>query len=420
MKIGIVGSGISALTAARLLHGAGHQVVVFEADERIGGHTHTVPATVASGRYEVDTGFIVFNDWTYPEFIRLMREAGVAWQDSSMSFSVKVEANGLEYNGTSLNSLFAQRRNLFRPSFHRMIRDILRFNRESVAVLEEGHPDRELTLGQYLEKHRYCREFMDHYLIPMGSAIWSASKVQMRDFPIEFFVRFFKNHGMLSVDERPVWKVIRGGSSRYLEPLTSGFRERIRLSSPVTSVKRESGGVKVSVGAKSGTYEEAFDEVVIACHSDQALSMLADASTIEREILEAFQYQANDVVLHTDESVLPARRLAWAAWNYFLPKDDSGPVSVHYNMNILQGIRSPETFCVSLNSGSAIDPARIFRKFVYHHPVFSKAGFQAQKRWDEISGRNLIHFAGAYWGYGFHEDGVKSGIRVARSLGALW
>jgi predicted NAD/FAD-binding protein len=420
MKIAIVGSGISALAAAYLLNKAGREITVFESEGRIGGHTHTVPVTVPSGRYEVDTGFIVFNDWTYPEFIRLMTEIGVQWQDSSMSFSVKVQKNGLEYNGTSLNSLFAQRANLFRPSFYRMIRDILKFNRESISVLSEAHPDRNLTLGQYLEAHGYGSEFKEHYLIPMGAAIWSASKGQMLEFPIEFFVRFFKNHGMLSVDDRPVWKVIRGGSSRYLEPLTRPFQDKIRLSAQVVSLSRDQGKVVLQFQKEGALHEERFDQVVLACHSDEALRILKDANPREKEILGAFQYQPNEVLLHTDASVLPKKRLAWAAWNYFLPKENSGPVSVTYNMNILQGIQSPETFCVSLNTSSLIQPDRILRRFTYDHPIYSTAAFQAQKRWDEISGVNQVHFAGAYWGYGFHEDGVKSGIRAAKALGATW
>ena len=420
MKIAIVGSGISALTTAYLLNKAGREVTVFESEDRIGGHTHTVTAQVSSGRYEVDTGFIVFNDWTYPEFIRLMKEVGVEWQDSSMSFSVKGEAKGLEYNGTSLNRLFAQRTNLFRPSFYRMIRDILKFNRDSIAVLEEAHPDRNLTLGSYLEKYGYGHEFQEHYLIPMGAAIWSASKGQMLEFPIEFFVRFFKNHGMLSVDDRPVWKVIRGGSSRYLEPLTRSFRNRIRTSAEVLSIKREGGHGIVGFRHQEVDQEERFDQVVLACHSDQALRILKDASPLEKELLGAFEYQPNEVVLHTDESVLPKRKLAWAAWNYFLPKKESGPVSVTYNMNILQGIRASETFCVSLNTSALIRPESVIRRFTYHHPIYSNAAFHAQKRWAEVSGKNKVHFAGAYWGYGFHEDGVKSGIRVAKALGASW
>jgi predicted NAD/FAD-binding protein len=417
MRIAVVGSGISGLATAYLLTREGKDVTVLEAESRLGGHTHTVRATVPSGTYSVDTGFIVFNDWTYPNFIALMNELGVKWKDSSMSFSVKVERNGLEYNGTSLNTLFAQRLNLFRPSFHRMIKDILRFNRESPAVLNENHPDRLMTLSEYLKKHAFGTEFAEHYLIPMGAAIWSASKEQMGEFPIEFFVRFFKNHGMLSVDDRPVWKVIEGGSSSYIAPLIKSFREKIKYSARVQSVQRTEVGVRIDFEAEGRMQSENFDQVVLAGHSDQTLGILKDASPLELELLGCFSYQPNQTVLHTDTSVLPKRKLAWAAWNYSVPKAASKSVSVSYNMNILQGIKSPETFCVSLNMDSSIDPAKILRRFEYHHPVYSTRSFQAQKRWAEISGVNRVHFAGAYWGYGFHEDGVKSALAVCKSFG---
>jgi predicted NAD/FAD-binding protein len=416
-RIAVVGSGISALTSAHLLSRAGHSIHLFEKEARIGGHTHTHLIQTPSGTHSVDTGFIVFNDWTYPNFIKLMDSLGVKSQDSDMSFSVKVEKNGLEYNGTSLNSLFAQRTNLFRPSFHRMIRDILRFNRESPAVLNQTHPDRSETLNSYLSKHRYGEEFRNHYLIPMGAAIWSASKDQMETMPIEFFVRFFKNHGMLSVDERPVWRVIRGGSSSYLDPITAPFQKEIRLSTEVLAVRRSKEACELEYRAGGSLHKEQFDHVVLACHSNQALELLADPTPAEREILAAIRYQPNSVILHTDTSVLPKRKLAWASWNYFLPEETKGPVAVTYNMNILQSIRAPETFCVSLNMDSRIDPSKILKKMTYDHPVFNAEATRAQGRWNEISGVNRTHFAGAYWSFGFHEDGVKSGVRVARSFG---
>ncbi len=413
MKIAIIGTGISGLTSAYLLSQK-HDVHVFEANDYIGGHTHTLDVEVPSGRYAIDTGFIVFNDWTYPNFIKLMTRLGVAWCDSSMSFSVKAEENGLEYNGTSLNSLFAQRSNFFKPRFHRMIQDILRFNRESVSVLETKC---EQSLDEYLKQHGYSDDFKRFYIVPMGAAIWSSSVEQMENFPIEYFVRFFKNHGMLSVSERPVWKVIQGGSRSYLDPITSLFYKQIHLKSPVLSVNRQNDQVAVVFRQRGEVQTQVFDHVIFASHADQTLAMLKDATALEREVLEAFEYQPNETLLHTDQSVLPARKLAWAAWNYWVPSVATSQVAVTYNMNILQGIRAPETFCVSLNMGGQIDPSKVLVKQTYHHPVYSASSFGAQKRWAEVSGVDRIHFCGAYWGYGFHEDGVKSALRVCESFG---
>jgi predicted NAD/FAD-binding protein len=410
MKIAIIGSGISGLTCAYLLNRK-HDVHVFEANDYIGGHTRTVDVKTASGDYAIDTGFIVFNNWTYPNFIKLMNSIGVESQDTSMSFSVKSEISGLEYNGTSLNSLFAQRSNLLRPSFYRMIKDILRFNKESLEVLEDS-ADSVLSLGDYLIKKKYSVEFINHYIIPMGGAIWSSSVEQMKTFPIKFFVQFFKNHGMLSVDERPVWRVIKKGSRSYIHPLTKSYKDKIRLKSPVVSVKRTNGKVVVQSLKEGQTISEEFDQVIFACHSDQTMSILKDATDKEKAIYSGFQYQPNSVILHTDESLLPKRKLAWAAWNYLIPNEKNHHVAVTYDMNILQGITAPETFCVSLNLDSKIDPKKILRKFVYDHPVYSLQTVKSQSQWSEISGHNSTHFCGAYWSYGFHEDGVKSALKV--------
>jgi predicted NAD/FAD-binding protein len=417
MKIAIIGSGISGLTSSYML-AKKHDVHVFEADSRIGGHTHTVNAQVQSGNYAIDTGFIVFNDWTYPNFIKLLKQIGVEFKPTSMSFSVKAEKSGLEYNGTDLNRLFAQRKNLLNLSFIRMIQDILRFNKESVQILGGGNSS--LTLGEYLEKNRYSKQFCDHYIVPMGAAIWSASTTQMQKFPVEYFVRFFKNHGMLSVNERPQWQVIKGGSRSYIPSLTESYQKNIHLSSPVHQVVRTEKGVRLVVGSPDGKVSEAdFDQVIFATHSDQTLRLLADATIKERAILSAFSYQANHTVLHTDESVLPKRKLAWAAWNYFVPREARSTVAVTYDMNILQGFQSPETFCVSLNLQDRIDPSKILRTFEYHHPVYTVDAVRSQGEWSQISGVNRTHFCGAYWGFGFHEDGVKSGLRVAKTLGSF-
>lgn len=415
MKIAVVGSGISGLTAAYVLSRK-HEVHVFEAGDYIGGHTHTVPVKVESGSYFIDTGFIVFNDWTYPNFIKLMNQIGVAWQESSMSFSVKSESSGLEYNGTDLNGLFAQRKNLISPRFYKMIFDILRFNKEAMALV--GNPIADgLTLGEFLLQNKYSLEFKNNYIVPMGAAIWSASTKQMEDFPLGYFIQFFKNHGMISVNERPVWRVIKGGSHSYIKPLVQSFEERIRLNSPVRKVKRLERGVQVSFSEKGEQREEFFDEVVFASHSNQTLTMIDSPSGEEENILSCFAYQANDTVLHTDTSVLPSSQRAWAAWNYWIPEKEKSNVAVTYNMNILQGIKAPETFCVSLNMTEQINSRKVLGRFVYDHPVYTKAAVSAQSEWQKVSGKDRLHFCGAYWGFGFHEDGVKSGLRVAASFG---
>ena len=330
-----------------------------------------------------------------------------------MSFSVKVESNGLEYNGTNLNTLFAQRRNVFNPRFHRMIKDILRFNQESISVLETNSNQ---TLGEYLRVNGYSDQFKQYYIVPMGAAIWSSSSDQMDQFPIQYFVRFFKNHGMLSVSDRPVWKVIEGGSSSYLSPMCKAFRENIHLQSPVQGIRRSKDHVTLSISKKGSLSEAHFDEVILASHSNQSLRLLQDVTLDEQDILSQFQYQTNETTLHTDESVLPKNKLARAAWNYYVPKDPRHSVAVTYIMNILQGIQAPETFSVSLNMNDLIDPRKILRSLKYEHPIFHQQAFQAQERWGEISGKNRTHFCGAYWGYGFHEDGVKSGLRVLKDF----
>jgi predicted NAD/FAD-binding protein len=406
MKVAIVGSGIAGNVAAYHLS-CEHQITMFEAADHIGGHSHTHVVDDRGQPVSVDTGFIVFNDWTYPNFIALLNELGVESQETSMSFSVK--ARGLEYNGTTLNTLFAQRRNLLRPSFLRMIRDILRFNRQAPALLDPNAPD--VTLGEYLERERYSQEFVRHYILPMGAAIWSASTATIRAFPARFFVRFFHHHGMLSVNERPIWRTIRGGSARYVEKLTARFRERIRVNAPVDCIRRL--GTHVLVKPRWGEAER-FDQVVLACHSDQALELLADATPLEREVLGAIRYQPNDVVLHTDRSVLPTRQLAWAAWNYHLLDEERDRVAVTYNMNILQRLKTSEPLLVTLNMSDAIDPNKIIKRLRYEHPIYTAQGVAAQARHAEIDGVNRTYFCGAYWGYGFHEDGVVSALEMLK------
>ncbi len=412
MKIAIIGSGIAGLTSAYLLNRS-HDISVFEAGDWIGGHTHTVDVQVAGQGYAVDTGFIVFNDWTYPNFIRLLSQLGVGFKATEMSFSVNDPVSGVEYNGHSLNSLFAQRRNLLSPKFWGMVRDILRFNREALNDLNQQRIASDMTLGDYLKANGYSERFIQHYIVPMGAAIWSMSLNDMLGFPLQFFVRFFKNHGLLSVSDRPQWCVVEGGSSSYVAPLTESFKQHIRLNCAVTRVERDADGVTVHSAAGN----ERFDKVIFACHSDQALALLAEPTRIEKEILGALPYADNDVVLHTDTRLLPQRPLAWASWNYRLGGPADQPAAVTYDMNILQGIQSDTTFCVSLNQTAAIDPSKILARYTYAHPQYSLAGMAAQARWEELLGANHSYFCGAYWANGFHEDGVVSALRVAREFG---
>ncbi|WP_313432225.1 FAD-dependent oxidoreductase [Pseudomonas sp.] len=412
MRIAIIGSGIAGLTCAHLLSRR-HAVTVFEAADRVGGHTHTVDVHWRGQQYAVDTGFIVFNDWTYPQFIRLLQHLGVGSRVTEMSFSVHDPLSGFEYNGHDLLSLFAQRRNLLSPGFWGMLRDVLRFNRQALADLDQQRIDGATTLGSYLRDNRYGQRFIEHYIVPMGSAIWSMSRADMLHFPLQFFVRFCRNHGLLSVNQRPQWRVIEGGSRSYLAPLCHPFAEHIRLNCPVQRVSRDDEGVNVTWAAGS----ERFDKVVFACHSDQALALLDAPSEQEQEILGAIHYASNDVVLHTDTRLLPRRRRAWASWNYRLGGSEEAPAALTYDMNILQGIDAPVTFCVSLNQTALIDPAQILARFEYAHPQYSLAAVAAQARQGELQGPLHSYYCGAYWANGFHEDGVLSALNVARHFG---
>ena len=412
-RIAVIGAGVSGLTAAWLLSEK-HDVELFEAGDYAGGHTNTEQVDVGGRTWPINTGFIVFNDWTYPGFMRLMDRLGVASEVSDMSFSVDCHSSGLQYNGTSFNTLFAQRRNLFRPSFLKMIREILRFNRETRADLASGDIPEGETLGQYLDRNHYSQYFRNNYIVPMGAAIWSAPEIVLEQFPIRFFLQFFNNHGMLSVDDRPTWRVISGGSATYVDRMMERLGEHTHLNSPVSAVERDEDGVTIVTNGQ----QHRFDQVILACHSDQALAMLKDATAQEQEILGAIGYQKNDVVLHTDASVLPSNRRAWAAWNYRIPATNSEPVSVTYNMNILQNFDdAPETFCVTLNRSHDIAEDTVIKRFEYDHPVFTLDAVAAQERYDEIGNRNRTHFCGAYWFNGFHEDGVQSALRVTRALG---
>lgn len=409
-RIAIVGAGISGLVCAYLLSQR-HDIVVYEAGDHIGGHTNTIDVETQHGVIPVDTGFIVYNESNYPLFTRLLDQLKVESQPSIMSFAVSCERSGLEYNGSSINQLFAKRSSILSLGHWKMIRDIARFNRDAERLQEEGDA---VTVAEYVRENNFSDSFLEHYLIPIGASIWSCPSGKFRGFPIRFVIDFLRNHGMLQINDRPEWRVIKGGSKQYIGPLTQPFRDCIQLNTPVSRVERDGDGVTVSL--HSGAAER-FDQVVLACHSDQALRLLAETSELERELLSAFPYQLNETVLHTDESLLPKRRRAWGSWNYRIRSDSSDAVAITYNMNMLQSISSRTQYCVTLNETDRIDPSKVIRRFRYHHPIFTLERDAAQARHEELVGNNRTSFCGAYWGYGFHEDGVRSGVRVAEHFG---
>ena len=413
MRIAIVGSGISGLSAAWLLSRQ-HDVVLFEANDYLGGHTDTHRVEVDGRTLDVDTGFIVHNPGNYPLLTRLFDELGVATQPTTMGFSVQDARSGLEYNATSLDGLFCQRRNLASPRFWGMLRDLARFYRAAPALLDDDRPGP--SLGEYLDANRYGAAFRDQHLVPMASALWSSPEQSVLGFPAKYLVQFMANHHMLQLTGRPEWRVVRGGSRRYVETMMARWDVQVRLSSPVRGIVRDAQGVSLRCDAGS----ERFDQVVLACHSDQALALLGDASDGEREILGAIRYQANDTVLHTDARLLPRHRKAWAAWNAHLPADPALACTVSYCMNLLQGLPGDTPLIVTLNRTRDIDPARILQRRQYAHPVHTHAAVAAQARRHEIQGVQRTWFAGAYWGWGFHEDGIRSGVDVAQGLGVAW
>ncbi len=411
MRIAVVGSGVSGLVAAYVLDKA-HDVTVFEADPRVGGHVHTVDVASRGRTVPVDTGFIVFNDRTYPNFVALLGELGVLSRPGTMSFSVACEQTGLEYNGGSWCGLFAQKRNAVRPRFLAMLRDIARFHRDANDYLATA--DETQTLADFVARRSYGTWFRERFLFPMAAAIWSADPVQIGSFPARSMLGFLRNHGMLSATGRPIWRTIVGGSRTYVDRMRARMRAKFHVGRRVVAVRRQVDGVDL---ATQDAPPERFDHVVLATHADQALALLADPSDVERDVLAAVRFRRNDTALHTDVALLPGRRRAWAGWNYRLPSSPSADVTVTYDMNVLQGLAEPDHYLVTLNQTERIDPARVLRRLQYEHPVFDHGAVRAQRRWAEISGVRRTHFCGAWWGHGFHEDGVASGLRVARAFG---
>ena len=411
MKIAIIGSGISGLTASYLLNKK-HNITLFEKNDYLGGHTHTHDITIGEKNFSVDSGFIVYNEKTYPNFIKLLDILNVERQKTTMGFSIKSEVKNLEYAGNSIKSVFAQKRNYFRPSFLRMLIDIIRFNKKAKADIFMSS---QVTLGQYLDQNSFSQSFINHYIIPMGAAIWSTTAKLMMDMPALFFIRVFNNHGLLQIKDRPGWWVIKNGSKEYVEKLIETFQERIRMKSEIKTIKRSTG--KIIITHTGSHEEETFDAIVIATHSNQALELLADATEKEQTILGAIPYQTNSALLHTDTSILPKRKLAWSSWNYYLDQDEHKPVMLTYNMNILQRLDSDETFCVTLNSNDLIDQSKIIKELKYEHPLFTSESIKAQARKNEISGVNNTYYCGAYWRNGFHEDGVVSALDVCKNFG---
>ena len=404
MKVAVIGSGISGNTLAYLLN-KNHDVTLYEKDKRIGGHSHTHEIVINNKKVNVDTGFIVFNKKTYPLFTSLLDNLGVKYENSNMSFSVFSKENNFEYNGTTLNSLFSQRRNLLSPRFLKMILEILRFNKESVKLKSKT-----ILLKQYLKSNNYSAYFCKNYILPMGAAIWSSDIKTILNFPAHFFINFFKNHGMLSVTNRPQWLTIKGGSQEYVKKLTSGFKNKIRLNSKIKNIVR----YKSYVVIEDNKSKEKFDYVFFACHSDEALEILKKPTADEIKILSSIPYQKNDIILHTDSSIMPQKKLSWAAWNYNIDSPDDSPITLTYNMNILQNIKTKDALLVTLNPKLPISKGKVIKQLQYTHPKFSKESVIAQLKNKIISGKNRTFYSGAYWGKGFHEDGVKSAYEAVK------
>ena len=406
MKIAIVGSGISGNSLAYTLSKE-HDITLFEKNNRLGGHSHTHEIISHGKKINVDTGFIVFNKKTYPLFTKLLDELNVHYEKSDMSFSVFSKDRNFEYNGTTLNTLFSQRKNIFNYKFIKMIYEIIKFNKVALTLLSAKT---EISLETFLRQNNFSDYFCKNYILPMGSAIWSSNINSMLKFPAVFFVKFFNNHGMLNINDRPQWLTVTNGSKEYVEKLTASIKKNIRLNCPVKAVKRN----KDSVEVKSSDGTEIFDYIFFACHSDEALKLISDPSTQEKEVLSSIPYSKNEVTLHTDESIMPNNKLTWAAWNYNIDSTNDMPIALTYNMNILQNLKTQQTILVTLNDNGNINPEKVLKKINYDHPLFSLKSVEAQKNYGIISGVNRTGYAGAYWGNGFHEDGISSAYKAIK------
>jgi predicted NAD/FAD-binding protein len=413
MRIAIVGTGVSGLVCAHLLR-RDHQVVVFESDDRPGGHAHTVRVDLPDETHQVDTGFLVYNEANYPGLVRLFDQLGVATKPSDMSFGVSDEVSGIEWRGTSVGTVFAQRRNAVRPSFLRMLADVARFNKAARGLLDSP-VDLGYSLRDLLDGGRWSRQFVEWYLIPMGSSIWSADPATFLDMPAATFARFFHNHGLLTYGDQPAWRTVDGGSRRYVDAVLAPLGDAVRLSCPVDKVLRREDGVEIH----SEAGPERFDQVILATHSDQALSLLSDPSPDERQVLGALRYQPNLATLHTDARLLPRNRRAWASWNYHRLAEQPDRSTLTYRLASLQGIESDHELLVTLNRDDVIDEDKVLARFEYAHPVFDGPAVAAQRRHQELNGQRRTWFCGAYWGYGFHEDGVASARTVCRQLAGV-
>lgn len=409
--VAVIGSGISGLAAAWLLSRR-HEVTLFEKEDRPGGHTHTHDV----GGVAIDSGFIVHNEVNYPLLCRMLRELNVPTVDSDMSFGVSSRPSGLTWCSRGLNGLFAQRKNMFRPAFYALLREIDRFNRTAPGLLQERDAE-QWTLGTWLNRERFTNEFREEYLVPMAAAVWSTSPRDMMTFPASTLIRFFQNHGFLGFRTQHRWRTIPGGCSRYIGPLTGPLRDRVRLGRGVKRIERTAREVIVRT---EGHPSEAFDEVVVACHGDEILPLLAAPAQAEREVLGAFTTNANDAVLHTDASILPPKRRAWASWNHLRVAGADSRLVVTYHMNRLQPLQTRTDYFVSLNAGDLVREDKVLKRMTYRHPRYTLDAIKAQGRWQDVSGRNRTHYCGAYWGYGFHEDGVRSAVRVAQRMGIEW
>ena len=406
MKIAIVGSGISGNSLAYTLSKE-HDITLFEKNNRLGGHSHTHEIISQGKKINVDTGFIVFNKKTYPLFTKLLDELNVHYEKSDMSFSVFSKDRNFEYNGTTLNTLFSQRKNIFNYKFIKMIYEIMKFNKVALTLLSAKT---EISLETFLRQNNFSDYFCKNYILPMGSAIWSSNINSMLKFPAVFFVKFFNNHGMLNINDRPQWLTVTNGSKEYVEKLTASIKKNIRLNCPVKAVKRN----KDSVEVKSSDGTEIFDYIFFACHSDEALKLISDPTAQEKKILSSIPYSKNEITLHTDTSIMPKNKLTWAAWNYNIDSTNDMPIALTYNMNILQNLKTQQTILVTLNDNGNINPEKVLKKINYDHPLFSLKSVEAQKNYGIISGVNRTGYAGAYWGNGFHEDGISSAYKAIK------